>query len=508
MDTVNYRQEAIKPYADGGAKAEQVERMFDRIAPTYDLLNHGLSLGIDKRWRRAAIDSLRPHTPQRILDVATGTGDFALLAARELHPEQLLGVDLSEGMMQVGREKVAKAGLQGVISFRREDCLALNLPDGSFDAVTVAYGIRNFADLDRGLREMLRVLRPGGRLVIIELTAPRRFPMRQLFWLYSHLLMPVLGRLVSRDGSAYKYLPATMEAFPQGEQMQGILRRAGFTDVRFRRFTFGLSTLYTAAAPGGAPSGPELYGLIGYPLAHSFSAQYFSEKFAQEGRDAAYTNFPLEHVPDLHAFAAEHPRLRGLNVTIPHKQAAIPQLDALSPEAEAIGAVNVIKVERSGGTAADAGGVRLVGYDTDVVGFRESLEPLLTGGERRALVLGTGGAACAVAHGLRELGIAVQLVSRTRRGDGSISYADITPEVLAGHLLVVNCSPVGMHPHTEDAPAIPYAALTPRHLLYDLVYNPPETTFLRRGREQGARTKNGLEMLHRQAEAAWRIWNG
>ncbi|MBR1712556.1 MAG: shikimate dehydrogenase [Alloprevotella sp.] len=290
--------------------------------------------------------------------------------------------------------------------------------------------------------------------------------------------------------------------------MQEILRRAGFTDVRFRRFTFGLSTLYTAAAPAAPGPAKELYGLVGYPLGHSFSAQYFAEKFAREGRDAAYANFPMERVPDLHAFAAERPQLRGLNVTIPHKQAVIPQLDALSPEAEAIGAVNVVRVERGGGAGAGADGVRLVGYNTDAVGFRESLEPLLTGVERRALVLGTGGASRAVAHGLRQLGIAVRLVSRTRRGEGCVSYADVTPEVLAGHLLVVNCSPVGMHPRTEDAPAIPYAALTPRHLLYDLVYNPLETAFLRRGRERGARTKNGLEMLHRQAEAAWRIWNG
>ena len=241
-----YKQEEIKPYEQEGAKTQQVQKMFDNIAPTYDLLNHSLSLGIDKHWRRAAIDSLRPYNPSNILDVATGTGDFALLAASELHPQSLLGIDLSEGMMQVGREKVRKAGLQDVISFQQEDCLALSLADDTFDAVMVAYGIRNFSDLDQGLREMCRVMKPGGRLVIIELTSPRRFPMKQLFWLYSHVYMPTLGRIVSRDRSAYKYLPATMEAFPQGEEMQGILSRAGFSDVHFKRFTFGLSTLYTA----------------------------------------------------------------------------------------------------------------------------------------------------------------------------------------------------------------------------------------------------------------------
>ena len=241
-----YDQEKIKPYDADGRKEEQVERMFDNIAPTYDLLNHSLSLGIDRRWRRAAIRSLAPYKPRRILDVATGTGDFALLTARMLCPDSILGVDLSEGMLTVAREKVEKVGLQSVISFQKEDCLALSLPDDSFDALTVAYGIRNFADLDRGLREMLRVLRPGGRLVIAELTVPRHFPMRQLFWLYAHLWMPLVGRLVSHDRAAYRYLPATMEAFPQGERMQEILEKAGFTDVNFRRFTFGLSTLYTA----------------------------------------------------------------------------------------------------------------------------------------------------------------------------------------------------------------------------------------------------------------------
>lgn len=243
---MTYEQEKIKPYGEDGEKGRQVEHMFDRIAHSYDLLNHCLSLGIDKRWRRAAINSLRPYAPKKILDVATGTGDFALLAARMLEPESLLGVDISEGMLEVGRKKILQAGLADVVTFRREDCMALSQPDGEFDALTVAYGIRNFQDLDRGLREMYRVLRPGGRLVIIELTAPRRFPMRQLFWLYSHVLMPLVGRLVSRDSKAYSYLPATMEAFPQGEVMREILQKSGFREVEFRRFTFGLSTLYTA----------------------------------------------------------------------------------------------------------------------------------------------------------------------------------------------------------------------------------------------------------------------
>ena len=241
-----YKQETIKPYNDNEAKGKQVEQMFDNIAPSYDLLNHTLSFGIDRRWRRTAIESLMPYAPKRVLDVATGTGDFALLAAQMLQPKNLVGIDLSDGMLQVAREKLRTQGEALPITFAKEDCLHLSFPDNSFDAVTVAYGIRNFEDLDKGLGEMLRVLRPGGRLVIIELTAPARFPMKQGFWLYSHVLMPTVGRIISHDKKAYSYLPATMEAFPQGEVMAETLHRVGYRDVAFRRFTFGLSTLYTA----------------------------------------------------------------------------------------------------------------------------------------------------------------------------------------------------------------------------------------------------------------------
>lgn len=243
---MNYKQENIKPYDSDDAKGKQVERMFDGIAHSYDLLNHTLSFGIDKRWRKAAIESLRPYTPQYILDVATGTGDFAILATKLLRPKSLLGVDISEGMMKVGEEKVKREQLQDIIQFQKEDCLNLSFDSNRFDAVTVAYGIRNFEDLDRGLKEMHRVLKPEGRIVIIELTSPNRFPMKQGFWLYSHILMPCIGKIISRDNKAYAYLPATMEAFPQGEVMQDILKKAGFRDVKFKRFSFGLSTLYTA----------------------------------------------------------------------------------------------------------------------------------------------------------------------------------------------------------------------------------------------------------------------
>ena len=224
---------------------EQVERMFDHIAPAYDRLNHLMSLGIDRSWRRTALKWLRPHRPQQMMDVATGTGDFALLACRMLRPQSLVGTDISEGMMQVARHKAREAGLDDRIRFRREDCEALTFSDASFDAVTVAFGIRNFEHLDRGLREMCRVLRPGGHLVILELSTPDRPPMKQLYRIYSRLI-PLMGRLVSHDRSAYTYLPQSIRAFPQGEVMSESIRRAGFSDVRFRRLTFGVCTLYMA----------------------------------------------------------------------------------------------------------------------------------------------------------------------------------------------------------------------------------------------------------------------
>ncbi|WP_315404347.1 bifunctional demethylmenaquinone methyltransferase/2-methoxy-6-polyprenyl-1,4-benzoquinol methylase UbiE [Hoylesella saccharolytica] len=241
-----YRQEQIKPYGDSGDKGEQVEQMFDNIAPTYDVLNHRLSGDIDKRWRRKAIAQLAPFRPQKLLDIATGTGDFALLAARMLQPQQLIGADISEVMMAVGRQKVQRQGLEKIISFRREDCMQLSFADGSFDAVTAAFGIRNFKDLDTCLRELHRVLRPGGHLSIVELSAPVRPPMSWFFKIYSHTLLPLYARIVSKDKSAYRYLISSIEAFPQGEEMTQILRKAGFEQVTFRRLTFGVCTMYLA----------------------------------------------------------------------------------------------------------------------------------------------------------------------------------------------------------------------------------------------------------------------
>lgn len=243
---MNYPQEEIKPYNTEEKKAVQVEQMFDNIAPAYDRLNHALSWNIDKRWRRKAIHWLKPFQPQRLMDVATGTGDFALQAYRILQPKELIGTDISEGMMNVGREKVKAAGLEGRIVFAKEDCTALSFPDQRFDAITVAFGVRNFEDLDQGLREMYRVLDDHGHLVILELSEPEWFPMKQLYALYSKVVIPTLGKLLSKDRSAYTYLPQSIKAFPQGEVMTQILRKAGFREVHFERLTLGICTLYLA----------------------------------------------------------------------------------------------------------------------------------------------------------------------------------------------------------------------------------------------------------------------
>ena len=243
---MDYPQEHIKPYGNDDKKSEQVEEMFDNIAPAYDKLNHTLSMGIDRSWRRKAIKYLRPFRPRRIMDVATGTGDFAILACRELQPDSLIGTDISEGMMNVGREKVKQLGLDKQISFAKEDCTALSFPENRFDAITVAFGIRNFEHLDLGLKEMYRVLVPGGHLVILELSEPEHFPMKQGYAIYSKIVIPALGRLLSKDRSAYTYLPQSIKAFPQGEIMQEIIRKAGFSQVKFQRLTLGTCTLYFA----------------------------------------------------------------------------------------------------------------------------------------------------------------------------------------------------------------------------------------------------------------------
>ncbi|WP_314808038.1 bifunctional demethylmenaquinone methyltransferase/2-methoxy-6-polyprenyl-1,4-benzoquinol methylase UbiE [Segatella oris] len=241
-----YKQEEIKPYGKEGEKGKLVEEMFDNIAPTYDTLNHRLSWDIDKGWRKKAIRQLLPFQPKAILDIATGTGDFAILSVKELRPQRMIGIDISEGMMKIGQKKVEAEGLQHIVSFKKDDCTHLSFDDNSFDAVTAAFGIRNFQNLDQGLSEMYRVLRPNGHLSIVELTTPVSFPMKQLFKLYSHTMLPVYGKLISKDTSAYSYLTKTIEAFPQGEVMLDILRKAGFKNASFKRLTFGICTMYFA----------------------------------------------------------------------------------------------------------------------------------------------------------------------------------------------------------------------------------------------------------------------
>ena len=241
-----YGQEKIKPYSSDGEKTGQVETMFNNIAPAYDTLNHRLSWNIDKGWRRKAIKALLPYRPQTMLDIATGTGDFAIMAAKMLRPKQLIGVDIAEEMMAVARQKVETEHLGNIISFKRDDCMDLSFDDNTFDAVTAAFGIRNFSDLDKGLSEMCRVLKTGGKLCIVELTTPVTFPMKQLFKIYSHTFLPIYGRIISKDQSAYKYLTATIEAFPQGEQMTEILKKAGFREATFKRLTSGICTMYLA----------------------------------------------------------------------------------------------------------------------------------------------------------------------------------------------------------------------------------------------------------------------
>ena len=241
-----YKVEEIVPYeSDPAAKSVQIEQMFDEIAGQYDLLNNTLSFGIDKSWRRKGILALKTFAPRTILDIATGTGDLALVAYHLLKPEKITGVDISEKMMAIGREKVAKAGLSSVISFEKHNGMALQLASDSFDAAIVAFGIRNFEDLDKGLQEIYRVLHVEGRFMILELSTPEHFPLKQGYRIYTRLI-PVIGRLISRNKQAYKYLPKSIAAFPQNERLAAILLKNGFSDVTYRKLSGGLCTLYLA----------------------------------------------------------------------------------------------------------------------------------------------------------------------------------------------------------------------------------------------------------------------
>ncbi len=238
------------------------------------------------------------------------------------------------------------------------------------------------------------------------------------------------------------------------------------------------------------------YGLIGFPLTHSFSVRYFADKFEKEGiKDASYRNFPLESIEELPDLI-HNQKLDGFNITIPYKEAVIEYLDSIDTAAEAIDAVNCVKITDG----------KLKGYNTDVYGFRESLRKFIGERSPKALILGTGGSSKAVSHALSELDIPYSFVSRRKKAEW-YTYADLTPAVLETYQLIINTTPLGMFPNMDGYVPLPYESMTGEHFLYDLIYNPAETQFLKMGREHGAQTKNGLEMLHLQAERNWEIWN-
>ena len=241
------RVERVTPYgAQATAKTEQVRQMFDSIAPAYDFMNRAMTLGIDIWWRKLAVKRLRRLQPARILDVATGTGDFAIQLHQSLKPQHILGIDLSQGMLDEARRKVREKGLEKEITFNKDDCMALHLDDESVDAVTVAFGVRNFEHLQQGYHEMARVLRPGGMLCVLELSTPTNPFIRWFYDLYTLHIIPWIGSKKSGDKSAYRYLPQSIAAVPQGDEMLQLMRNAGLKDTTFKRLTLGVCTIYTA----------------------------------------------------------------------------------------------------------------------------------------------------------------------------------------------------------------------------------------------------------------------
>lgn len=243
---MTYQAEKVVPYDSNEKKGVQVERMFDSIAENYDTLNHTLSMGIDRGWRKKGLLALKDLAPQTILDIATGTGDLAIQTYDLLKPNHITGIDISEGMMEVGRKKVEKLGLSDKIDFAKKDCTNLDIADNSYDAATVGFGVRNFEDLDKGIQEIHRVLKPGGKLMILELSTPEHFPMKQGYWIYSKLFIPTIGRLISKDKTAYLYLPKSIEAFVQGKEMVNVLLKNGFSQAKCKTYTFGICSMYLA----------------------------------------------------------------------------------------------------------------------------------------------------------------------------------------------------------------------------------------------------------------------
>lgn len=236
----------IKPYNTEAGKKKEVAQMFDHVAHSYDFLNHFFSLGIDRGWRKRVVNILQPTKPKIILDVATGTADLAL-ALSNLSPTSIVGVDISTKMLAIGAKKISAAKLDNIIKLQEGDSEKLQFPDNNFDAVTVSFGVRNFENLRMGLSEMYRVLKPGGKVVILEFSKPTTFPIKQLFAVYFKYLLPFIGKIVSGDNRAYTYLPESVAAFPEGKQFVSILQELGYTGVSTERLTFGISTIYTAS---------------------------------------------------------------------------------------------------------------------------------------------------------------------------------------------------------------------------------------------------------------------
>lgn len=236
----------VTPYNNPNAtKKEQVATMFDNISATYDFLNHFMSLGIDIIWRKKAIGELKSVKPKYMLDVATGTGDFAFESLKMLNPDKIIGVDISRGMLDIADRKIAKRKLSDKFEVRLGDSEKLLFEDNQFDAVTVAYGVRNFENLEKGLADMLRVLKPGGKAVILEFSKPRAFPVKQLYNFYFHYITPSIGKIFSKDNSAYKYLPESVEAFPDGKNFTSLMERVGYKNTKNRPLAFGICSIYT-----------------------------------------------------------------------------------------------------------------------------------------------------------------------------------------------------------------------------------------------------------------------
>lgn len=236
----------VIPYKDKEAgKKEQVAEMFNNISGKYDFLNHLLSMGIDRSWRKKAIGQLKDLKPRKILDIATGTGDFAIESLK-VGPEEVVGIDISEGMLNVGRQKIKARKLDAKIRLEKGDSENLHFEENFFDAVIVAFGVRNFENLEGGLQNMYRVVRPGGKVVILEFSLPTRFPMKQLYGFYSKYILPLIGKTVSKDTSAYSYLPESVKAFPYGSKFLGILENVGFKKSKCIPLTFGICSIYVA----------------------------------------------------------------------------------------------------------------------------------------------------------------------------------------------------------------------------------------------------------------------